>query len=217
MPKYRIGFIWIALVLLILLVPAATILSSGQYAAYAGGIQAIGVILTLYVAAATLTRDSKDGRVDRVLNLHSDLVGGDIGAARSRLGRWIRSQDMKPISRRSLQSSVVTNPANSAEKQRYEDLHALLRLFERIDGARLQGALDADSAVLLLGPHAAWWDRAIEWDDTLGRKYLHSFARWCYKHVEKRKNDVRFSNWNEADRDFPNVDPATLERRSGHS
>jgi hypothetical protein len=49
------------------------------------------LIVTLLIGALALTSQQHDRRVDRVLELHTVLVSGDVGAARLRLSHHLRS------------------------------------------------------------------------------------------------------------------------------
>jgi hypothetical protein len=61
-----------------------------RFSAWATGVQAVGVIFALFLAGVSLQRDSHDRRVDRVMDLHRELVSGELSGPRFRLSRHLR-------------------------------------------------------------------------------------------------------------------------------
>jgi hypothetical protein len=169
-------------------------IGQSTYASLTAGVQAAGVVIALGLGAATLMRDNRDRRVDRVLALHQELMTGDIWQARYRLVRHLRKlgKDGKsrPVSRQELINDPTVSrypPEESASPLIDADL--LVRFFERADAARRTDALHLPLFAELIGRHALWWDTAIL--DNPGwatRIHLAEMAAWCHQYVEENRS-----------------------------
>ena len=166
-----------ALLVVLLLALPVPWLAPDRYQAYTSALQAVGVLATLGIAAATLRGDSRDRRVDRVLELHHELISGETGAARTRLGAHFRRNGTKPwvlqatidqladghvgISSKYQDASIKRRrwvrrqPAWPPETPR-DDAALLLRFFERAWLAQATGSLDDSMCASLIGTHAGW-------------------------------------------------------------
>jgi hypothetical protein len=137
-----------------------------RFSAWATGVQAVGVIFALFLAGVSLQRDSHDRRVDRVMDLHRELVSGELSGPRFRLSRHLRELGSNGLVRSvsiwqlgTEGNLKYTDPEGGVTASR--DLSLLLRYFERVNAAREAGTLDEDLLVRLLGRHAGWWSEAI--------------------------------------------------------
>ncbi len=175
------GVTWVALGLVAALLAVAPVLDSGQYQAFTGAIQALGLVVALGLAWATLESDSRDRRVDRVLSLHGELTTGEVQAARTALTRLLRDRGTSPLV---LRPTLDELGAISDEARRNGAL--VLRYFERVDAARRAGSLHDDLSYELLGRHAMWLRLALCRADTGSlHEALMSFADWAH-HYEGR-------------------------------
>lgn len=194
-PKRALGVGALVIGVLVLIAPVSSF-TADQYSAYAAGIQTMGLVLTLFLGYLTLRSELVDRRVDRTLDLHRELVSGEVGEARARLVQVTRlTHPPRPIDRKLLSRSALQGPPVAGSTASYEDVVALLRFFERVDATRRAGSLDNVVAASLIGSHACWWDRAILADDTKARKPLRSFAQWAMFVAEENSGDDRFHDW----------------------
>src|SRR6266704_6667697 len=65
-------------------------MNADWFAALAGAIQALGVVPALAVGAMALRGDRNDRQVDRVLELHQELVGSELDVDRRQVARRAR-------------------------------------------------------------------------------------------------------------------------------
>ena len=171
--------------------------------------------LALCVAGASalfallqLRANARARRVDRVIQMHESLTGGEVGAARDRFTTlmWRMGSSDARGARRPHQPTfedLVAPPASGPDSgpgdhdvSRYpadlatsgssldplQDLYKVLWCFERIDAARTHDTLDLKLLVNLIGFHAAWWDRLLEGiDDNAShhRRALRNLASYC--------------------------------------
>jgi hypothetical protein len=143
----------VAVAVVFVLIGAFQLISMDSYSALTDGIQAVGVIVALAVAAATLRADSRNQTLDRVLSLHQELMSGEVGAARVRLVRHLRGHDRgptRPTRLEELHNGPLATYSFQAMKLDEEsvkthrpdlDVNILLRYFERADSAREAGAV----------------------------------------------------------------------------
>ena len=146
-------------------------------------------------------------RVDRVIQLHQSLTGGEVGAARDRFTTfmWRVGAPDDPTTRSPRRPTLdsldfaTRSPSTSNEEHgslaRYPDdltdsdcidplpgpLQGALVL-ERIDAARSHNTLDKDLLLTLIGFHAAWWDRLLSRigdGDSQHRRALADLAAYC--------------------------------------
>lgn len=143
-----------------------------NYVALMAGVQAIGVVVALTVAALTLQADSRDRRVDRVLALHQELVTGEVQAARVALVRHLRRRpDRRAISvslerldkdpELSRYAEDSEHPSGDRSRTPGLDARLLLRFFERADAIRTSGAAYLPLYAELIGGHALWWSKHL--------------------------------------------------------
>lgn len=64
-----------AVILALVLVLPALFADSGRYQAVSSGVQAFGLIVTLVFAALAIRNDTRDKRVDRVIELYDRVAG----------------------------------------------------------------------------------------------------------------------------------------------
>ena len=181
--------IGIVVAVVILPIPWAT---PAEYQAIVAGVQALGLVVALLIAALALTGDQNDRRVDRVLQLHEDLVSGDVGAARSRLAYHLRTLGPEHEGRRYVLQPTQDQLVHDRKLHRYSDHEAttdstpredrvmLLRFFERADAARREKTVHLPLLHELIGSHALWWDAALWLEDheRSHRRALRDLAQW---------------------------------------
>ncbi|MBV1853396.1 hypothetical protein [Catellatospora tritici] len=170
----------------------ALLLDRGAYDALTGGVQAVGVVAALGLAAATLARDNRDRRVDRVLALHQELMTGDLWQARQRLVTHLTKlgQDQRKKGepdrvrrvtrtdlRRDGDASVYADGTGSPRI----DADLIVRFFERAEAARRTHSLHLPLFGELIGRHALWWNVALIADDRTwtSRQSLTELADWA--------------------------------------
>ena len=148
------------------------------------------------LGVATLMRDSRDKRLDRVLSLHQELMTGDLWRARHRLVAHLRELGQgdrtRAVTREELRSDAdVSRYADVPDARPLHDVDLLMRFFERANATRAGKAIEPLLFAELIGRHALWWDRAIVRDDQwLTRQGLTEVATWCtaYVHDAARRN-----------------------------
>lgn len=213
-----------ALLVVLLLALPVPWLAPDRYQAYTSALQAVGVLATLGIAAATLRGDSRDRRVDRVLELHHELISGETGAARTRLGAHFRRNGTKPwvlqatIDQLADSKSHLSKYQDASIKRRRwvrrqpawppetprDDAALLLRFFERAWLAQATGSLDDSMCASLIGTHAGWWNRAILPSPGSMRAALAEFADWADRFAESHAPESRFAGWGKTrQKDFP--------------
>jgi hypothetical protein len=167
------------------------------FAAYATALQAFAVLLALALAAQSFTSEIRDRRLDRVLSLHSTFMEGELGGARYRFIRHLRSNRtttgrVQRITRNDLMEGqpLAEYPTHywSAFRDHNprQDANAVIRHFERIDAARIAGSVDEDLLFRLMGPQAVWWDNALRWEPgRRGTWSIHRLAVWARDYVRE--------------------------------
>jgi hypothetical protein len=131
----------------------ALVLDASQYVALASGVQAFGVVAALVFGAATLAREAKDKRLDRVAAIFDGYQTGH-SDARYRLLGLLEGPDgiSKPASLRQIRQdpdfsrypgTPGTNPRIDAER--------ILLFFESLNGLRSAGALDLPLTLFSVG------------------------------------------------------------------
>lgn len=157
-----------------------------RYLAMVGGVQAVGLVVGLTVAVLSLLSGNDANRVDRVLDLHRELVSGDVGNARSRLADHLRRVGQAQLGSHYVYQPEKGDLRRNPQANAYEDAAAgdarpatdralLLRYFERADGALKEGILHHGLFHRLIGSHVLWWDAALINED-LDRPHRHSLA-----------------------------------------
>lgn len=197
-------------------------------AAAQGPIQGVVQASAVVIAVTSLWAGMHNRKVDRVLELHRELTTGQLGDARTRLG-WLYRRNRMPdkhlprLPRFELPRGAyidVTLPVESPgqvvgakseappvindEPSPRKDADRILRYFERVCAAQVRGSLDNRTAALLLGWHAAWWDRAVITDaDDQTALPLRRFADWARRYASRQSADEEFAYWSaRTDRDF---------------
>jgi hypothetical protein len=205
----------------ILFVVSAPRLSHEEFAAGAGGLQALFLVPALTVAVLTLLADSRDRRVDRVVTLHTELTSGELDAARRRLVKHLRDHRTPPIASRDelkmdhTLSRYSDGQPSQGSVRRYllrwarrgdvaqqpnrplDDTNRLLRYFGRAEAMRVAGSLHEPLLVQLIGRHAPWINLAIEPEaNNTMRKSLSNFSDWAndYAEINKHKHDF-LADW----------------------
>ncbi|MEV0674983.1 hypothetical protein AB0I60_00530 [Actinosynnema sp. NPDC050436] len=183
-------------VALVLLVVPIWLLNAAQYQALAAGVQALGVTAALVFGAATLLTDSRNRRVDRVLDLHAALTSGAVQESRVRL--LLRLQDISgntpSVSLHQLRNDAefVSYP-DPAQGRPLRDVNVVLRFFERVNAARTAGIVDLPLLHELLGGHVVWWDRVIT--DAVDEPHvrgLKELAVWVHHHSDTRASGLAY-------------------------
>jgi hypothetical protein len=171
-------------------------LTSGQFSAYATAIQAFAVLLALVFAARSISSEVRDRRLDRVLTLHSTFMEGELGAARYRFIRHLRSnrnpqglitritRDPDLMDGQPLAEYPATYAAAFRGYHPRQDANLVVRHFERVESARVAESIDENLLFRLLGPQVVWWDNALEWERARrGTWALHRLADWARQYV----------------------------------
>lgn len=200
---YAVGSIIIVVVLSALIIPAA-LLTTGQYSAVAAAIQAAAVVPAVAIAAISLSRDSRDKRVDRVLDLHREFNFGELKEAKRRLATHLREHGVDGKVRRTTHDELLNDPVMSkyssiADIRPRSDSTEILRFFERANAARIARIVDEPLFVELICRHAAWWNLAIvDSDDRVPRAPLRELADWANSFALSNQNRYSFlRNWGE--------------------
>jgi len=214
-------------VALVVFVPAYWF-DSGEYGAYAAGVQAAGVLLALIYASSTLTTQKHVAaealrsqaeleRVSRALAFHEAMVSGEIQAARIRLIDHLRAagEGNRPL-RVTLQTlrgrEYPPRPGDqpgAVDVDRptpIHDVHIVLRFFERAEPALTRGLVDRALFHQLLGRHIAWWDEAIDRNEGEAVRYaLSTLADWVWTHTQEDPAEKSYvGNWiRNLTQDFP--------------
>ena len=198
---YVLGCIIGVLILAALLI-STSLLSANQYGSLASAIQAAAVIPAIAIAALALTRDSRDKRVDRVLDLHKELHSNDLEEAKARLTAHLRKHGIdgkiRPTSREELRDDPVLSRYDSnSQFSPKADADLLFRFFERADVARLSNSVEAPLLVELIGRAATWWDLAITGViDEVPRSHLKELAEWSNDFaIDHRHKYSYLQNW----------------------
>jgi len=172
----------------------------------AWGAVAIAMVSAVF-ALVQLRANERARRVDRVIQMHQSLTGGEVGAARDRFTSFMwrvgdsgESATQGPYRPTidSLIAPAVAAPPPDGEQGRLayypddltdsggiaplQDLYKVLWCFERIEAARSHNTLDRDLLVNLIGFHAAWWDHLlgrISDTDSHHRRALRDLAAYC--------------------------------------
>lgn len=167
--------------LVVSLTVPAFFLSAAQYGALAAGVQAFGVVAALAFGAATLARESRDKRVDRVIAAFDSYQVGHLDV-KYRLSEHLRGKDglLRPVTYSQLRHdpTLLAYP-NAREFEPRIDAERLLRFFEALNGMRCAGALDLPLTHRLLGRNALFWDYLISFDPSDNwRQPLRDLAEW---------------------------------------
>lgn len=202
----------VILIVVLVLALSAPWLDPNQYSALASAIQTMVVVLALFVAVQTLRWDSSNKRIDRVHELHRELTTGEVGAARARLGAFLRANgtERDPVRITSLGEmregtySTYTNEEASAKPRR--DATLILRFFERARIAQAGNAVDDALFAALIGRHAAWWDCAIAGAEATSRRPLGALADWANEYAERHPEVSGLDDWGTSrQKDFPSL------------
>jgi hypothetical protein len=184
------------------LISGALLISADRYVALAAVVQAAAVIPSITIAALALTRDSRDKRVDRVLDLHRELHAADLESAKARLTVHLKKHGVDGKTRPTSREELATDPLLS----RYEpdngysprpDVDMILRFFERADLARVADSVEVPLMVELVGRNATWWNLAITGrTNEVPRSHLKDLAAWADKFVDDHGHQYPFfENW----------------------
>lgn len=196
-----LSFLWLGV---------ANWVDASRYASLTSGVQALGVVTALAVGVATLMRDSRDRRVDRVLALHHELMTGDVWQARYRLVGHLRVLGRETASRSVSREELINDPDVSRYKPGSSgapitDADLLMRFFERANAARRARSLHLPLFAELIGRHALWWNAALSGSPAwLTREPLTELAAWTSQYVEtNRTRNPEVEKWIDAvTRDF---------------
>lgn len=203
----------VVLAVLVTLIVAAPFLQADQYSALASGIQTLVVVVALFVAVQTLRWDSSNKRIDRVHDLHRELTTGEVGAARARLGAFLRNAGgtdgpvrittLTELREGSLSSYPEGGGVDAAPRR---DATLILRFFERARIAQVGHAVDDEVFAALIGRHAAWWDCAIARSDSISRRPLRALAEWANSYTKRHPDVPGLEDWGVSRRkDFPSL------------
>jgi hypothetical protein len=208
---FVIGMAIVVATVLSLTLPAKGLLPD-QYTALATGIQALVVVVALFVAVLTLRSESRNRRVDRVHELHRELTTGEVGEARARLGAFLRSNGTQsdPVRITTL-DELRKGPLNSYPSNQEEqfakprrDATLILRFFERARIAQTGQTVDDTMFAALIGHYAGWWALAIPDSGTTSRRPLTALADWANEYAAKHPKADGLTQWaTSRKRDFP--------------
>ena len=202
-------FIGIALALVV----PIPLLDAQRYAAYAAGLQALGVLVALILAGMALNSDRHDKQVDRVILLHSELVNGETQAARIRLvdhlrlwgGRYVRS-----VTRNELQSSPGLSVYRYDKSSTpLNDANTILRFFERANAAVKWSSVYQPLFHELIIRHARWWELALRESSApwAGRDALRELSEWGRTYEARWPELAYLASWQASrERDFDKND-----------
>jgi len=190
------------LVILATLLVLASLVTDSRYVALTAAIQAAAVIPSITIAGLALTRDSRDKRVDRVLELHRELHSPDLASAKARLTVHLMLHGTDGKIRPASREELAKDPALS----RYEaddafsprrDVDLILRFFERADVARIANSVESSLLVELIGRSAAWWNLVIGGNvDEVPRSHLQELAEWANNFAFRHKDRYSYlQNW----------------------
>lgn len=198
---YVLGCV-IGVLILIALLISASLLNANQYGALASTIQAVAVVPAIAIAALALTRDSRDKRVDRVLDLHKELHSSDMEGATDRLSAHLRKHGIagkaRPTSREELRGDpVLSKYSSDSQFKPGADIALILRFFERADVARVSNTVEPQLLVELIGRSATWWNLAITGiKDEMPLSHLNELADWADHFALKHPNEYPYlRNW----------------------
>lgn len=191
-------------VLIFLWAGATGVVDSARFGALTGGVQAIGVVVALGLGAATLLRDSRDRRVDRVLALHEELMTGELWHARHRLVRHLRSLGAEGKARAVSRAELMNDPDVShydggTEATPLMDADLLVRFFERANAVLVAGSVHEPMFVDLIGRHTFWWNTAIraapEWTT---REHLTDLKNWTSRYIHNELRGRPMPSWTQS-------------------
>ena len=156
----------IAVVILLAITVPIPFLNSSQYQELTGGVQALGVTAALVFGALTLHSDSRNRRIDRVLDLHRAITDGDLQLARHRLLRHLRKHSQDGVVpqvrlRQFREGGDLGDYGHGMTNRPGDDAARILRYMERVNAARLAGILDFPLLHQLIGIHVLWWNNVI--------------------------------------------------------
>lgn len=187
----------------VLLALAVPLLGTAQHSALAVALQAVAVVPALIIAAAAIAGGANDRRVDRVLSFHEQLNSGDIQAARIRLAHHLRRHGssggkIRRVSRGELRTDPVLSRYDTwPDHSPLMDVNQVLWFFERVNAARLTGAVHLPLLAELVGRHAVWFDLALK--DEAGqapRRPLTELADWATEFAERHGRRYPYlRNW----------------------
>ena len=129
-------------------------------------VQSVCVVLGVALAVSTLRGDRRDKQVDRVLDLHRELMSDDLQDARTRLQEHLRINSGEGHYRVFPFATVREIPSSERYISKSPDLplydaKLILRYFERINTVVASGAVDQPLFCQLLARHALWWNQAL--------------------------------------------------------
>jgi hypothetical protein len=205
-----IGITLVALLVVLLAVPASW-LSPEEYSAWAAGIGAFFVAGSLLVAAAAVMNDNAGRRLDRTLELHEQLVSGELQTARLRLGHHLRAAgtDRKvyqPTASELRSGERLGSYGHDSSHSPSDDASLILKYFERAHGALVANSLDEPFFLRTIGREACWWARAFERDtgpSSSARHALQALAQWADAHAGRLGSEFT-TDWGQTrEADFP--------------
>lgn len=182
-PRNSISLAVIVVVLCIITIPVS-LLTASQYNAMTSAIQAAAVVPAVAIAALALNRDSRDKRVDRVLDLHREYNSGELKDAKKRLGTHLREHGVnghvRPTTHEELRDDPTLSRYSSiSDHDPRSDATEILYFFERVNAARTARTVDELLLVELICRSAAWWSLAIKDSiDQVPRAPLRELADW---------------------------------------
>lgn len=158
-----------------------------------GLIQACSVIISLAIALAVFRSDSAAKKTDRVHELHHELTTGEVGAARARLGHFLRVQGdgdtvrQVSVSDLELEGDYPKYGKEDKEHMPRRDATTVLRFFERARFAQLDGAVDDRAFLWLVGYQAIWWALAITHRGAQLTYSTWQLALWAEAYIDKHR------------------------------
>ena len=201
---YVVGLLIGCVTLAVLLVPASHV-TAIQYGAVASIVQAVAVIPAIVIAAIALTNDSRDKRVDRVLDFHKELNSGYVQDAMARLSGHLRGHSddgkIRPTSGQELRDDPVLSKYRSCrDPSPWDDAGTISLFFQRANAARVAHTVYLPLMAELIGRSAAWWSLAIR-DPGYGISLspMRELGAWTDKFAaDSSHRDPRVREWGQS-------------------
>jgi hypothetical protein len=164
--------------------------------------------VALGLAALSLYFDNRDGRVDRVVDMHAQFGDGNFREARRRLRQHLRRYGSDGHVRRTTRDELRHDPELSTYgsvdgESPNDDAGRVFRFFERANAARLTGIVHEQLFHELIGRHAVWWAEVFRHNER-GAPVdgLLDLAEWANKYPPSRRmypDDWGKNRWRDFD------------------
>jgi hypothetical protein len=186
----------------ILVVGLALVIPPEKYSALAAGVQAVGVLAALAVAAAAIRSDSQGRRLDRVLALHEQLNAGELQEVGGRLVDHMKEHGEAGKLRRLTMTDLRNESSplhryghHGPDERPSRDAARMLGFFDRVNAARQARVVDEELLFELLGGSAMWWDLALTMTDEYRKVGLSELAHWAHRYASVARERSRVDRW----------------------